>query len=387
VSRTSTRSRSKASQRLWGMLGIVVTLALPSVAAASSTPPLHRTGGPADYLERQLYDVRTINPSNAWAVGSIMDASTGLGQPLVVHWTGAGWKRVDVPLPDGADGGELDALGGAGPDDIWAVGMYYEHSGGLTFFYCLVAHWDGTAWHVVAAPTTRGEIDDVRVFAANDVWAAGTHFPDGEPLIMHWNGSDWSISSGAPTHGLLAIAGAAPDDLWAAGADGFVEHYDGSTWTQVPAPNPGVDQGYRNDFIALGVVGSNDIWMVGNHFRDSPSSYRGLVEHWDGNQWSLVHIPDASHVRDWQEIGGVSALSAGDAWISGDYLTDQSYEHAMFLHWNGARWRPTAVPRSVHVLQMNGISAKRPNDVWAVGDSTDYFALHYHWEGTRWTRS
>src|SRR5207249_7511912 len=55
-------------------------------------------------------------------------------------------------------------------------------------------------------------------------------------------------------------------------------------------------------------ISPTDIWAVGNF---------ALIEHWDGNQWSIVPSPNGSYIR------GVAALSSTDVWAVGYYWNCQ----------------------------------------------------------------
>jgi hypothetical protein len=63
-------------------------------------------------------------------------------EPLILHWNGAAWRRVSIPVP--ANGGMLIGVYAASGRNAWAVGCT------RTFANIkarpLVLHWNGTAW-------------------------------------------------------------------------------------------------------------------------------------------------------------------------------------------------------------------------------------------------
>jgi hypothetical protein len=72
--------------------------------------------------------------------------SAGAGpaaEPLILHWNGAAWRRISIPLP--ANGGMLIGVYAASGRNAWAVGST------MTFASInarpLVLHWNGTAWN------------------------------------------------------------------------------------------------------------------------------------------------------------------------------------------------------------------------------------------------
>jgi hypothetical protein len=62
--------------------------------------------------------------------------------PLILHWNGAAWKRVQIPVH--ASGGTLIGVFASSRRSAWAVGC--------TRFFAdprarpLVLRWNGTAW-------------------------------------------------------------------------------------------------------------------------------------------------------------------------------------------------------------------------------------------------
>src|SRR4051794_5711569 len=81
------------------------------------------------------------------------------------------WQLVSQPNPRTHH--YLRSVDALAPDDIWAVGRYYDENGG-TPDTTLTMHWDGTAWNIVStAPIERGELNGVDAISPNDVWAVG----------------------------------------------------------------------------------------------------------------------------------------------------------------------------------------------------------------------
>ena len=88
-----------------------------------------------------------------------------------------------------------------------------------------------------------------------------------------------------PMNYISSVWGAAPNDVWAAGAGGTeydrLLHYDGETWST-----------YKNEPIncsANNLFGfsANDIWMGGQ----AGWGYKGAgIWHYDGTQWSQNYI-------------------------------------------------------------------------------------------------
>jgi hypothetical protein len=242
----------------------------------------------------RFQDVWFDSARRAWAVGwlGVDDASA---TPVLAAWDGDVWTPSDAgDLGTGA----LNAVGGSGPDDVWAVGWSTPGLGRDT----LALHYDGAAWSAVpAAPD--GELSDVLVLAPDDAWAVGWL---GDPsqvkeraTALHWDGATWNevaVPAGSGRSGLTSIAGTA-EELWAVGYrrhGPLVERFDGTSWQRVDA----LDEG--GPLRAVALRGST-IWLAGSAIR------RG-----DGSSFERVAVaPDGGSFSDVTPLGGGRALAVG----------------------------------------------------------------------------
>ena len=100
---------------------------------------------------------------------------------------------------------------------------------------------------------------------------------------------------------LRAVAGVAPNDVWAAGQFSFwagqgialprplMMHWDGKSWRMVSVPEPGGMLEYVSDVVA---VSSRDVWAAGEYRKDfNDQTSRPLVLHFDGKRWTQVKVP------------------------------------------------------------------------------------------------
>jgi hypothetical protein len=253
-----------------------------------------------------------------WAVGS-----TNEGRDTHLrHWDGTNWATVagaaiQVP-PSGGRRHRSTALYGItalSSTNVWAVGNaeYADFSNNT-----LVEHWNGSAWSLVpAAAATGSTLRAISAVSASDMWAVGSGGSSGSAtfatLIEHWNGTQWSVVSSPNTNKLNYLRGVSAvstNDVWAVGDavkdpfDGFsvyrtlIQHWDGKTWTIVPAPNVGPD---NNSLAAVAARSTNDVWAVGywdDRSGDIPIR-RTLVEHWNGMRWKVVASPNAGTGDNW----------------------------------------------------------------------------------------
>jgi carboxypeptidase family protein len=215
----------------------------------------------------QLFGVVALATNNVWAVGRL----GGSPMPLTMQWNGTRWTVVRNNC---GNFGGLNGVAAVSASDIWAVGD------GIS------CHYNGTAWTSFPIPPSGFGADtllDVSASASNNIWAAGLSVycnPDGGcssiAYVIRWNGTQWQLVKGAPGASLNAVLAQAPSDVWAVGTNNVgtvVAHWDGTTWSDVPSPDPG-SGGFLNEIAA---TAPNQFWAVGSYF-DRQFNERTLVE-------------------------------------------------------------------------------------------------------------
>jgi hypothetical protein len=303
----------------------------------------------SDYLG----GVTGITSSDVWAVGDQNNSKLkeDSGSSLIEHYDGRTWSVVPSPNP-GTGHTILRAVAGSAANDVWAVGFYKPDPSSTD--RTLVLHWDGSSWKVVSSPSV-GEggnfLDALTVVSPNDIWAVGTYIkPDvgNRSLTEHWDGSSWKVvpsPNPGPTglsypHGvyLYGVSAVAANDIWAAGYyyDGSIDetlttHWDGTAWTVVPSPSPGV---HGNWFKRNTTTSTSDAWAVG-WYTDASGTNETLTEHWDGTAWSEVDSPNVPGTSD--SLAGATSTSANDVWAVGFY-EQSGTNYILTEHWDGSSW-------------------------------------------------
>ena len=79
--------------------------------------------------------------------------------------------------------------------------------------------------------------------------------------------------------------------------------FGGGQWTEVP----GGAAPHSSQLYGVAVVSANDIWAVGIW-----GGANGLVEHWDGTNWSVAAVQ-----AEGSFLHGVAARSPRDVWAVG----------------------------------------------------------------------
>lgn len=255
-------------------------------------------------------------------------------------------------------------------------------------------------------PTDGGiQLTDISVIAADDIWAVGYIWTAGErrTLAVHYDGSSWTVTptpnpgkDSGVSAGLNAIAAIASNDIWAAGdvqvnADGpmdtLVMHWDGATWQIVPSPGVSTVTELGYSFSEIEVVSAKDIWFTGTRGDRTLGAY---TAHWDGKSFGVYSTPNVANRP--AEIVGMSALAPDDIWGVGGATSINS--GGFVMRWNGAEWASMLLTETSGApsYYFYDVAAVTPDDVWVVGLETDHSKFpatrpHFlHWDGANWTQ-
>ena len=197
-----------------------------------------------------------------------------------------------------------------------------------------------------------------------------------------------SPNPGVGNESLYGIAAVSVNDVWAVGntqnnevgnPQTLIEHWDGTTWNFISSPNP---SSLFNVLYGVVAISANNVWAVG-YYQTSNSNFtptHGLIEHWDGTSWSVVPSPNPGSIYNY--LNGVTATSATNVWAIGGY---QSSGNTLTLteHWNGKRWKVISSPNSGTQGGLLNAATQVPGtkQVWAIGNPQ---TLIEHWNGTSW---
>jgi len=223
-----------------------------------------------------------------------LTALLALGALLGAGPAGAGRAVQGAPVGSAPSCGRWNIIHGLNPgygnvlfgvaadsaSDIWAVGAYSNSSSGP--FQTLVEHWDGAHLSVVPSPspgTGNNQLLGVAPISANDIWAVETYNNDGFASMA------------------------------------LIEHWDGTSWSVVPAPAPGS----QSVLDGVAAVSANDIWAVGS--AASGSNWQPLLEHWDGSSWSLFPTPIKQGGGGYVPAA-LAAISTSGRWGGGQLLSN-----------------------------------------------------------------
>ena len=270
----------------------------------------------------------TLNTVWGDAAGTVWTASTE-GKILEYQPT-TGWQVHQ------SDVGEILALWGSGPNDVWAGGDkgVYRFTG-TTFAESTLPGANPT--HVTSLWGT----------AANDLYATGyTENDKAEQnyVLLHWNGTAWSLEK--------IPAGIAFNRVWG--------HSGAGVWLAGTRPMPPPDDNMTELVVTRRLANETDFSEV-----TLPKDVD-----YDGDFFSTL-----------AEVRGASAPSSSLMWIfsrslstSPNVMKGTSTDNGATFTWTSYREERLAARPA------NAVYAVSANDAWAVGE----YGLVQRWDGTEW---
>ena len=153
------------------------------------------------------------------------------------------------------------------------------------------------------------------------------------------------------------------------------------TWEVVQSADP--DE-IPHTLTGVTALSAAEAWAVGSS-GDALSPDAVLLERWDGNAWTAEQGPSPG-----SETNGLSSVDASepnDVWAVGT-TSDGFGDRPLVLHYDGTTWLEVPPPPDVTGV-LSGVEAIAPNDVWVVGTTGDVAtaqnrALVLHWDGELW---
>jgi hypothetical protein len=279
----------------------------------------------------------------------------------------------------------------------------------LAVFAALLGCVPGAAWAAAKSSGSPGwritqvlanaAIGGLWADGARDAWLAGDECADpvtcgtgdtgnGTVVVRHWDGKAWRVVTPPSAYinspldqGVAAVAATSGANAWVFAARGTesVDYTDALHWTGKRWAGP-----VRLDAAIQAAVApsAKQLWAFG---LPTTSRLPGYFAHFNGRTWTHGSFP----------ISGTAAAarSASDVWVGGDTADGLGIEH-----WNGHRWRATALPGlglgsgSALFADISGLADVAADDVWAdIGvlnatGTNPPGTIILHWNGRAWSR-
>ena len=214
-------------------------------------------------------------PTDLWAVGGTADFDNGppfKGRAL--HFNGATWA-LDTELS--AKTIAYDGVWGSPATGVWVKGNSYDDYNlkGVALRR-LPGATGTTTWNPVVLPPGKSvsfpdpqEITSGSLSGDTSVWLSGF---DGDFSPSTWHGSKvtdggtgytWTYTDrGYFARPIFGFWGMGPNDTWAVGQQGYVSHWDGTTW-QTAITHVGQNP-IGESIWAIWGTSNDDFWVVGD---------------------------------------------------------------------------------------------------------------------------
>ena len=378
---------------------LVIGLAVPTAKAATAAGWTIVTGAPVNQQNSNLLLGSTCSNSwNCWAVGGSIANLNNNGAPsaLFEHWDGSAWTAGSGATIPGTSASLLWDVTCVTASDCWAVGV--DEPGTQGDPSPLAEQWNGSTWSVVPTPDVTGYLFSVTCVTSTDCWAAGTTTTDdgnSDPLngfILHWDGTSWSTTptqpSGQTYDQFNSVTCTSASDCWAVGFAGpsaesnnflpnvmpnvagdgsFVEHWDGSAWTVTDAPSAPSPSG---TYLAdVTCTSSVQCWAVGSTMDTNGNPSGTLVDQWDGTSWSTVPSPNPGAAGI---LTDVTCLGPSQCWASGAQGVQSGQNQnlnpsPMIESWNGSAWSVDPSPNVTAFGYLNSVACTGGSGCFSTG--------------------
>ncbi len=283
-------------------------------------------GGGAAYVVGGLGRVERVTPNNVSVVSfqpSLRDVSMTsatsafvVGWPSVLaRWDGTQWQ-ADAP-PSGTPANRMmQGVWSDGPSNAWAVGELST-----------VLRWGGSSWSIVSDSLRPAAIRD----GYNAVWGVGSDvWAVGNSTILHCrSASSCANESSGASSALLAVWGTSATNVLAAGDNGRIIRFDGTTWSAMNSPT-------TRALARISGTGPNDVWAVGD----------SVLLHYNGSQWSNVpmtgdlawirsHVPNATERAANGIFRGMTSMAL---WARGPREVYLGGQYGGMVRFDGSGW-------------------------------------------------
>ena len=206
---------------------------------------------PGSVTYDEMEHIQAFSPTDAWAVGTGSNATTGATAATALNWNGSTWTQIATPVSTTSDL-SINAISGSSATDIWVAGQTVTPGYRNRQFTSVIMHYNGSSRTQLTAPDNSGLLD-VDAVSPTDAWAIAA---DGS--VLNWNGTAWTVLTQL-AQGNTAIAALSATDVWVAGVVSLT-HYNGTSWTSAPDP-AGV-----NALTGHAVLSPGHIWFPGYYY-------------------------------------------------------------------------------------------------------------------------
>jgi hypothetical protein len=285
--------------------------------------------------------------------------------------------------------------------DCVAVG----YSGTPNTQNALIEHWNGTSWHAIAPPVTKGtfssSLDGISCptpsscTAVGDALNAKTEII--EPLVVKGSGSSWrdiaSPGLDAGEGALLESVSCSSVTVCLATGENLVgsgsaraEQWNGKKWVVLTPPlSPANATTVELESVWCGTAASCQV--VGSY--QLGGDELTLAESWNGAKWTIEQTPGGPTAT----LRSVSCVSGSACMAVGESTSATGVQVALAVSWNGKTWTDSGAtaPAGRVSPQLSGVSCTLPKSCIAVGTTAEDTIVNptdaplaETWNGSAW---
>lgn len=281
----------------------------------------------------------SCNESDCWQKYSYNDML-----PIIGIWA---YSSNAIFIPGDKDLLRLDATNGKWDDlghcesSLARAPVWGSSPSDVYFYSSLLCHYNGSAFQVITTPA--GSITAIWGSSATDIYAAIDSHIDGIG-IYHYNQNTWELMLNTD-QAINHIAGTSSENVFAAGTNGTIYHYDGVAWVMM-------DSADKGNIISITANSDGSAFTVNGN---------GVFQVFDGSDWKVMDTPNYFY-----QLYSPMALwssSRNDLY----FVVSQNYVN----HYDGKKWSDITANvtgyRSSYGWIVNDISGVSPKDVFIGG--------------------
>jgi len=305
------------------------------------------------------------------------------------------WSTKTAADPPPATEDEMKGVSCASSTMCIAVGrdLYKKNS--------FIELWNGTAWSLLQS--TSGEIRQVTCPATTACVAVGASSSGGiQSWMIYTLGGGWIVEGVTPptptggTEANLQGVSCTTTNCTAVGSykvessyKPLVERWNGASWSLQSAPSP-IEGTAQKAMLSVSCSAPTYCVAVGE------AANKPVAQRWNGTEWSLMSAPNPSGAKG-AKLASVSCTSSTSCMAAGDYYETTSNEKTLAERWNGSSWSISSSPNPSEAkgfVNFTGVSCTSSTSCTAAGyyspNVSGGFPLENKtlvesWNGTTWT--
>jgi hypothetical protein len=343
-----------------------------NVPSGCGTPPLTRWTYVAPGSGQYKTDLRSAARSsvNSWVAGREAPGSSPW-KSVIYRYTNGSWTKFLPPATAGASLHYINSIKSRSSTSAWAVGTYTG-----TKAQTLAFKWDGTSWSTVQSDNPGGSNVGHELLGVGDdgvdTWAVGQWSNPSSsslPLLEKWNGTKFAhqaltLPAGITRAKLNSVDFSSSTNGWAVGGStSSVEpgplfyHYDGNSWT------PSIGTSSPASLRSVSALSSGEAWAVGSKVVSGVVT--PLIMQYANGTWSEVTALSSYDPNT--TLNSISASSASNVWIAGQYTDSSGILKPLTLHYDGVAWTKVFTPSHPNVYTALKAISATPDGIWTAG--------------------